>query len=749
MTSIRERRNAFIGRDADVRAVLGLLESRRLVTVTGVGGVGKTRLAMHVANVFAHARSRKAWAVSLAEVREPEQVALALMRTLGLADRPDASPRDIVVTALAQQESLVLLDNCEHLLDTVCDLVDDLLDSLPNVSILTTSRRALSLDGEGVYPLAPLGTMTADGGVSDAVTLLIERAKDSDARFDAQRQDLSAALALCRTLDGLPLAIELAAARLRSLSIAELADRIESRFTLPPGDRRVDLRQRTLRAVVDWSYDLCTPDERRVWAALSVFSGTFSTAAAIAVSVDADLDEVAAWSAFEGLVAQSLVEQREPGRHRLLETIREYGRDRARESGTWDDTRRRHLAHFCELVRTHRTTFHGPGQAAALARLRQEWGELQAGLTFAVADDSAVEEGARLVSDLRYHWAVGGFLREGRKWVGSALARGPSPLLRAELHTLGGWLALVQGDLDTAAAHLDAAQSLLAGSADREAAVVAMEVSRWLGSHALFRGDLDQARELFTRSIGDARALGDEAATLMSAFQLTVAEAHAHARDAALPADEARRLAEALDESWMRSHALWSLSVAALSSERPDDAAALVREALAIERSFHDDLGTCLMLETWAAIACRQAHHESAAVVWAALADGWRRVGSDIAAFGPHLAAQHDAAIDRTRTALDRTRFAAAWERGRRLDLVEAVVFALDTADAASPLSIREREVADGIHRGLSNREIAAELVISVRTVETHVQHIFTKLSVSSRTRIAAWVERGSAGRNP
>jgi DNA-binding CsgD family transcriptional regulator len=274
---------------------------------------------------------------------------------------------------------------------------------------------------------------------------------------------------------------------------------------------------------------------------------------------------------------------------------------------------------------------------------------------------------------------------------------------------------------------------------------IAIQVDLWRGSHALFCGDLVLARRHFADSILAAHEAGDDPVSLFSRFQLTIALALSGDDDPGGPASAALPICARIDESWMRSHALWSLSVAALLDERLDEARALVLRAISIDRDFDDYLGSCLMLETWCMIASRDGRAEQAAVLLGALSRNWQRVGSGITAFGPHLIGMHETCLGAVRAALSPERLARAVAEGARLDLHAAMSYALDAPVSVSVLSPREQEVAERVHKGLSNREIAGGLDISVRTVETHIQHIFTKLNVTSRAQIAAWYERGSA----
>jgi non-specific serine/threonine protein kinase len=742
---IREPRSEFVGRRAELDSIALLLEEARLVTLTGIGGVGKTRLAIRTSNRYAEKYEIPLWFVGLESIEDPTLLPLAVVRALGLTDQSAREPLAVIVDALAEGDALIVLDNCEHLIATAAQFVDELLDALPRLRVLATSRRPLELDGEHVFAVPPL-SLAADGSnLPDALGLLDARARAAGATGVPSRDDELAAVELCRSLDGLPLAIELAATRLRTLSVGDLVDRLSARFVLlQNGPRNAVERQRTLRAVVDWSYELCDQAQRDLWAALSVFSGSFDLAAAIAV---ADLPEDEVVNTLDQLVAQSVVDaDQDSGRFRMLETIRRYGRERAEDSARWPLIVRRHLDHVRRTTADIRRTWWGPGQAEKLARLRGERAELQSALATAIAIDA--DAAVELFSDLRYHWAVGGFLREGREWAARVLALSEvDPVRRLPAIVTAAWLCLLQGDLSEASDLLAAAESLVGSTegidSNRDTMITAViEVPRWRGTHAMFSGDPERAAEYFARSIQAASDHGLPAESMLAQFQLTTARTHLRRSDAALPATDALRHAESIGEAWMRSHALWSLALAAFVEDDLATAENDAREALQVERGFDDPVGMCLMLEVLCWVDARRGLNDRAAMLLGAIAIQWQRIGSSITVHGPQLTAHHDECEASVRLRLGPRLFAKIVQEGSQLSLEEALALALSHSPAHDgALSARERDVASGIHRGLSNREIADELVLSVRTIDSHVQRIFAKLGVASRAQVAAWYE--------
>jgi predicted ATPase/DNA-binding NarL/FixJ family response regulator len=737
---IREPRSVFVGRHRELAALQELLGAARLVTLTGVGGAGKTRLALRAANLYADSAGIEGLFVSLESVQDARRLPRAVVRALGLTDQSSRDPLDVVVEALRDRRAILVIDNCEHIIDAAAAVVDELLRGLPDLVVLATSRRPLDLDGEHVLPVPPLSLEAGSGELPEAVSLLVARARAADNAFRLRPHDVESAAGLCRELDGLPLAIELAATRLRTLSIEELTSRLSSRFALLRGGSRTSVsRQRTLRAVVDWSYELCTPDQRDLWSALSVFSGPFDLAAASAVAEAPDLLD-----ALDELVAQSVVEaDPESGRFRMLETIRSYGRDRAEEEGRWPRLTRRHLDHFAQVAAESARAWYGPGQVAAIAGFRADRAELQAALT--VASGIGTDLAIGLFTDLRFHWAVGGFIPEGRAWGARVVALpGGSSLLRVSALATVAWLALLQGDLPEAERWLNEAEAL-AVEADLSAAqllAAGVEFHRLRGGLALFSGRPADAVPEFELSIRLAQQSGRPQEALFAQFQLTAALSHLGQPGAGRSASEAVAFAEAADENWMRSLAEGALALAAFVEGDLPTAQRRARQSIIDDRGFDDPVTECLALELLCWIEAERQSGERAAVLLGATDARWRSTGSAVTAFGPHLSAHHDRCVDTARRLLGGKAYTRHFEQGARLGPREAVALALDETKAgAGRLSARELDVAARIHQGMINRDIAGELVLSVRTVDSHVQRILGKLGFTSRAQIAAWYE--------
>jgi predicted ATPase/class 3 adenylate cyclase len=385
--------SSFIGRDMELARLARALGEARVVTLTGVGGVGKTRLALRAAAEELPRYREGAWLVELQAVRDPEAVAGAVAAVFSVTDRAGLNTQETLVEFLRSKQLLLVLDNCEHLLDPAADMVEVLERACPGVVVLATSREGLAIEGERVVPVPALSAPAVNSdlaavGESDAVRLFVERAGWVDPDFELTETNARAVAQLCRRLDGLPLAIELAAARIGAMTPAELAGRLDRRFdTLAGGRRRAVQRHQTLRAAIDWSYQLLGEPEQRLLARLSVFAGGCTEEAAEAVCGTDPLSGGEVFELLAGLVAKSLVvaqRQASATRYRLLETIREYGEDRLAEYGDTDWLRRRHAEYYSQLAAVVSDRLGGPEELDAARQLTAEWDNLLAAVNYAI-----------------------------------------------------------------------------------------------------------------------------------------------------------------------------------------------------------------------------------------------------------------------------------------------------------------------------------------------------------------------------
>ncbi|MEU1518414.1 LuxR C-terminal-related transcriptional regulator [Streptomyces sp. NPDC005811] len=738
--NLPEAFTTFVGRRHDIAEVRRVLGSARLLTLTGTGGVGKTRLALEVAAAVRKAFPDGTWLVDLAPVREPSAVATTAAAAVGIADLGDRPALDRLAERLAERRALIVLDNCEHLVDACAELAGVLLSACPGLRVLATSRQTLGIAGEHVFTVPPLKVP------DEAVELLRDRACAVRPEFRITDANWDTVSRLCAELDGLPLAIELTASRLRTLTVEQAVDRLEDRFALlTGGSRTARPRQRTLRAAMEWSYELCSPAERLLWNRLSVFAGDFGLDAAEDVCAGEGLPTPEVLDVLDGLVVQSVVlptEEEGLPRYRLLATIREYGRERLAESGEEKRLLRRHRDFHLALAEGIADRWYGPGQEEALTRLRAEHANLMAAL--AHGDDPQAT--LALATALRYHWCAGGFLAEGRRQLDRALAAAPDPTpARARALCAASWAALLQSDRAAADRWLAEAGELAERQDDPalRAHVVGLR-----GMEAAFQGRLAEAMPLFECAVAAHTTAAGKAPAVFELFQLGAVQMDLGDPRGRETGRRAVALAEAHGERWARAHALWTLSCHAWRQGERAEALGLIRAALEIERGFNEPLSAALMLETLAWILASYGECERAGRILGSTRKMWRDVGADISAFGPPLDDDHARCEQSVVRALGQQGYERALTVGGGHDnprqaidcaLADDVEPAAAPTPAPGPLTRRELEVAALVARGMSNRQIAARLVLSLRTVDFHVGNIRAKLGFGSRAQVAAW----------
>jgi predicted ATPase/DNA-binding CsgD family transcriptional regulator len=743
----------LVGRRAESTAVKERLAGSRLVTLAGIGGVGKTRLALTVSRQLRRAFNDGVWLVQLAELSKPELLALTVMQALGIRPQGDESVARMI-DYLADKQLLVVLDNCEHLVDECAHLVDAVLQACPRVRVLTTSREPLRIDGEVVFRVPPLSLPATDGPLSsgdiaqyDAITLFVERASAVAPNFAMAAGDEQAVAALCRRLDGLPLAIELAAVRMSALSAEQLLAHHDMRYELlTRGSRAVARRHQTLRAAVDWSYELCSEQEQLLWARLSVFISGIDLVAAEYVCSDEALSGRNLVEALTGLVDRSILTL-DDGRYSMLETLREYGRERLAQWGGERVFRRRHQDYYLYLAEQVEGEWFGPDQAALFGRVQHHHANLRAALESCLVEPDQTRAGFRLAAALWAFWIGCGLQREGRHWLDRLLAADAEPSAeRAAALWVNGYLAVVEGAIPQGLAMLDECCDLARRLGDQPALAHATYI-RGLGE--TFRDNLDTGIAYLEAGVRLERAApGFNPHLTVALVNLGVAACYGEYLNRAVEVlEECRATCASRGEHWMMSWTLLFLGLADWTRGRVPEAEECVREALIRKRTLGDVLGAAVAVEimAWCAVSTRDA--ERAARLFGASQMLWEPHGAFLFRFERlrNWSAQYTL---RAKEVLGVRAFEAAEHSGRQFTPEQAIAYALgeqratqaadEPSDAPAILTRREAEIATLVAEGMTNKEIANRLVIATRTVEGHVEHILAKLGLTSRTQVAA-----------
>jgi predicted ATPase/DNA-binding SARP family transcriptional activator len=514
---------SFIGRAREMREVRARLDASRLVTLTGVGGVGKSRLALEVAHAWRGTHEGGTWLVELAKLTQSGLVMGVVARTLGVLEHPQRSFVDQVADHVGNSEVLLLLDNCEHLVAEVAEVARELLAACPGLQILATSRERLGIPGEVLYLISGLSVpdagarSVAEVGASEAVQLLVERIAAVQQGTELEEATVAALAEGSRYLEGLPLAIELAAARANAFDLTQIADRLQDRFRLLSAGTRSELpRHQTLRAVVDWSHELLTQAERRLFARASVFVGGFTLEAAEAVCAETGPEDESVAVLVARLIDKSLlvVKPAESGRrYDMLETLRMYGQERLVERGEADLLRDRHTEFFLTLAETAAPALRGPEQPIWLQRLETEHANLRAALEWSTTQARRgrlryTEIAQRLAGAIYQMWDLHGHYGEGRRRLDAALALpGPVPdVVRARVLVGAANLAVIQGDLEKGLAACEQAATLFRNAGAPAGLAHALQ---YLGLGAVYAGELERATALLEESMRHAWAAED------------------------------------------------------------------------------------------------------------------------------------------------------------------------------------------------------------------------------------------------
>ena len=763
----------FIGRETELAELRHLLSAERLLTLTGAGGVGKTRLAIEVAASEQDKYPGGVWLVDLASLSEPTLVPHAVAAQLGVRAEAQLPLEQTLADFLKFRRVLLVLDNCEHLPDACAAMTQGLLRACPELRVLATSREPLRIPGERTWRVPSLSVpSSADRLLPDelleceSTTLFVDRASAAGG-FAPTHQNAPAVARLCQRLDGIPLAIELAAARTGALSVEQIASRLDDRFRLlVSGSRTAPARQQTLQATINWSYDLLTASEKILLCRLSVFAGGWTIEAAEAVCAEDDVEPTDVVNLLARLAEKSLV-MTELGsngqmRYRLLESMRQYGLERLRAGGhkAMTDVKRRHCAHYRALAEESEAQGMRPAEAEAeaewLVRLEAEQGNFRAALGWSMSEGGDPEVGLELAGRLGLFWYTSGDRFEGRAWLSRALERtaGSSAvdkrdtISRARAIRWAGVLAYGQHQYEDGVRLLEQALEMFQRLGDRRGAAGALH---HLGTVAQHRADLDHATAFYEAAINAFREEDDVHGLITALAGLGATAGYMGQHDRALALlDESLSLAR--QTAYERAIAIASIWLGKVAHARGDDlrAARAWKEGLTLSRKSGDAWLMAECLEGLAASASVDEWAESAARLLGVAATLRTGLGSHV---HPVDRAAYEQTIARAQVALGRDAFATAWAAGEAMALDEAVECALvarprgragsshapEQRTHKSQLTAREREVAALIARGLSNRQIGALLVIAERTATNHVEHILNKLGFHSRTQVAAW----------
>jgi predicted ATPase/class 3 adenylate cyclase len=609
--------STFVGRQSDLTEVRQLISQAPLVTLTGPGGVGKTRLALQLAAETLDTFVDGAWLVELESLTDgslvPQEVAIAL----GVAKESDADTGAALLGHIRSREMLLILDTCEHLIDDCARLANGLLRTCPGLRILATSREALGVAGERLYPVRSL-TLPAKTRVDpehlaeefEAIGLFGERARAADPDFEITAANAAAVIEICRRLDGIPLAIELAAARLRALTVQQIAERLDDRFRLlTGGSRTVMPRHQTLRAAIDWSFDLLPDEERSVLWRLSVFAGAFTLEAAEAVCAAGAVESFEVLDHVTRLVEKSLV-FRQNGMYRILDTVRGYAREHSLEAGESEGAYARHRDWYLDVVRQAAPAFfRGPESAPWLDRLEAEHENLRAALAWSINEPGGAQSALELVAGLWRFWEIRGYLVEGRQWLDRVLAMSSdiSPL-RADALTGAGILAAVQGDHAAAVRYHE--QSLLIHEELGDERSVQYALHN-LANAALHQGDHDRARTLYEQVVERGRVIDNEGLPFVLVNLADVADRQGDYAAAKGYYEQALEMIGP-QNVWATAYALGNYGQSAARHGDNETAHERYEQSLAIYRQTGDERGEARVMASLAELASAEGDQATA-----------------------------------------------------------------------------------------------------------------------------------------
>jgi predicted ATPase/DNA-binding CsgD family transcriptional regulator len=765
--------SSFIGREREIAEVKRLLTISRLVMLTGAGGCGKTRLSLQVAAELKDTFMDGVCFVDLAALSDSSLVLQKVASTLDMPAQPGPSLLATLTSYLQDKNLLLILDNCEHLLNGCARSAELLLQSCPQLRILSTSREALNIAGETSLLVPSLQIPNPRDHLPpdrleqyESVRLFVERAKAAQARFSLTPQNATAVARVCQQLDGIPLAIELAAARVKALSVGQVAAHLNDRFQLLTSGSRTALpRQQTLRAAVDWSYELLTEAERLSLRRLSIFVDGWTLEAAEGVCADDAVTSIDdgktlapkllpddVLDVLSQLVNKSLVlatEQDETERYRFLETMRQYAHEKLLESGEVEQVRDRHLDFFTKFAEEAEAKVYGPDQLNWFDRLEEDHYNLRAALDWSLQSSHGRIAGLRLATALERYWISRGYLNEARNRLLEALAQPEAverTAVRAKALNSAGKMQLSLGNPTEMQPLIEEALVIGAEVGDKRALAMSFFI---LGSAALNRGDYAAARACFEKDLSLSREREDnlEIGCAMAFIGEVALLQGDYERAQTLYGEAVPLVRDAGDKSFLPYVLRRAAEVARFHNDY-DGAAALYRQGLAFACEVNGRFSIAACLAGLGYVAVARGHMVYAAQLFGAVEALLEFMHRQLAAADR---VDYERSITAVRAQLGEANFALRWAEGRAMTLEQAIAaadqaIAIDPSlslDTVSPpvnpagLTTREVEVLRLLAMGLSNEEIAQQLVLSKRTIEAHLRSIFGKLDVTTRTAAA------------
>jgi predicted ATPase/DNA-binding CsgD family transcriptional regulator len=743
----------LFGRTGELAQLRHLLSDSnvRLLTLTGPGGTGKTRLAQAFVSDATALPGRAVWFVDLSVVDDPAHVASSIAQALNVQESGSEPLPAILRDVLNRTAALLVLDNFERVMGAA-DLLADLLAAAPDLTCLVTSREPLHLRAEQVFPVGPLPVPGIDVSdlssivASPSVALFQDRGRARLPDFAITSVNAPEVAEICRRLDGLPLAIELAAAQIGVLSPQAVLERLEAREPFVFGGARdAPARHRTLRAAVAWSYELLDPVEQLVFRQCGVFSGTFGTAAVAGVVEHAGQSQDRL-STVARLADKNLIQVVNPmvgdPRFRLIETIRAFAITLLTETGELAASRRRHAGYFLEFAEHAEKTLLGPTMADTLDRLEREYDNLRAALYWALEGGDLLV-GLRLAGALYRFWMLRGHLAEARQWLSRALPRSlDQPVTaRAKALNAAGVLAGVQGD--NAAAETFFQESLRLWETVGDPIRLAAAMGN-LGLTAQDRQDAARAMDCFLKAESLYASVGDQRGIAVSmGSRAHLARQQGKTLEAVNLLQEALALFRLVGDPRGTANALANLGHALLELRKPEESIGHFRESLELRRKLGNTLGIAECLEGFAAAAAATRRAGRAARLLGAAAALREVTGAPLPATDRE---RYEDVVRRIHAQLDPQDFERQHAIGGGLGAEQAVAYALRESDEPSPgqhgLTGRERQIALLVARGLTNQQIARSLLVTRRTVSSHLEHIFAKLDVQTRAEVAVWITR-------